>query len=120
MFIKGLFIIAVLIFSIPVKLIISLFNWTYGKLDSAYPKILKVALDNRMAVVGMMLLLFLFSILWIAPRIGSELIPEVHQGEFNVDITLPVGTPVEKTEERISKTHHHTQQIHRQSAKACD
>jgi len=30
-------------------------------------------------------------------RLGSELIPQVHQGEFNLDITMPVGTPLERT-----------------------
>lgn len=41
--------------------------------------------------------LFIFTIVLILPRVGSELIPEVHQGEFYVDLVYPVGTPVEKT-----------------------
>ena len=28
----------------------------------------------------------------------SELLPEVHQGEFTVEVALPVGTPLEETE----------------------
>lgn len=36
------------------------------------------------------------------PRLGSELIPQVHQGEFNLDITMPVGTPLERTAEVVT------------------
>jgi HAE1 family hydrophobic/amphiphilic exporter-1 len=40
-----------------------------------------------------------FLICWfvIVPRIGRELIPQVSQGEFNLDVTLPIGTPLERT-----------------------
>ncbi|UCE06938.1 MAG: efflux RND transporter permease subunit, partial [bacterium] len=99
--IKGFFIQIKLIFSIPVKLILTVFNWSYDRLEAVYPKLLLLSLNNRYVVIGGMVILFLFSVVVIAPRLGSELIPEVHQGEFNVDITLPVGTPVEKTDERV-------------------
>ena len=49
-----------------------------------------------------MLGLFLVTFLVIGPRVGSELIPEVHQGEFNLELTLPVGTPAEGTDERVA------------------
>ena len=54
------------------------------------------ALKHRgktLLIVGIPLLLV---ILVILPRLGSELIPEVHQGEFYLDLRLAVGTPVEK------------------------
>lgn len=31
-------------------------------------------------------------------RLETELLPEVHQGEFTVEVDLPVGTPLEETE----------------------
>ncbi len=31
-------------------------------------------------------------------RLGTELIPEVHQGEFTADVRLPVGTRIERTD----------------------
>ena len=31
--------------------------------------------------------------------LDSELLPEVHQGEFTVEVALPVGTPSEQTDE---------------------
>lgn len=98
---KGLLLLIQNILKYPAQQIAAGFNWGYGKLESVYYKFLSRALQNRGPVLIGMLLLFLFSVLIVAPRLGSELIPEVHQGEFNVDITLPVGTSVERTDERI-------------------
>ena len=62
------------------------------------------SLENKYILIGVVVILFLFSVYIIAPRLGSELIPEVHQGEFYVELTLPIGTPVEKTDERANST----------------
>jgi HAE1 family hydrophobic/amphiphilic exporter-1 len=102
LWIKSLYLIFKLIFSVPSKLIFELFNWSYGKLERMYPSLLTWSLDNRGKVVGTMIVLFVFSVFIIGPNIGSELIPEVHQGEFNLDLTLPVGTPAEKTDTRVA------------------
>ncbi|MBN2093706.1 efflux RND transporter permease subunit, partial [candidate division KSB1 bacterium] len=99
--IKGLPLILKLILAPVINLIITGFNWIYGKIDTAYPTVLKNALQKRAILLGSVTILFLLSILVVAPRLGSELIPEVHQGEFNVEVTFPVGTPVERTDERI-------------------
>ncbi|MFQ5603892.1 MAG: efflux RND transporter permease subunit [bacterium] len=90
-----------LVFSAPTTLFLGAFNWAYQKLESAYPRLLQQSLNNRGQVLGVVGALFLFSIVVVAPRLGSELIPEVHQGEFNIDVTMPVGTPVEKTDEKV-------------------
>ncbi len=102
-FVKGLLLLFRLIFSIPTRLVLEGFNRSYNKIETVYPKILKRSLENRSLVLGTVGGLFIFSILIVAPRLGSELIPEVHQGEFNVEVTLPVGTPVEKTDEKITE-----------------
>jgi HAE1 family hydrophobic/amphiphilic exporter-1 len=36
-------------------------------------------------------------------RLDSELLPEVHQGEFTFEVNLPVGTPIEKTGEVLGE-----------------
>ncbi|MBE2216263.1 MAG: efflux RND transporter permease subunit [Opitutaceae bacterium] len=46
---------------------------------------------------------FAFVMVVGAPRLGSELIPQVHQGEFNLDVTMPVGTPLERTAEVVTQ-----------------
>jgi hydrophobic/amphiphilic exporter-1 (mainly G- bacteria), HAE1 family len=38
-----------------------------------------------------------------AIRLDSELLPEVHQGEFTFEVNLPVGTPIEETEEILRR-----------------
>jgi len=98
---KGFSLLIQLIFTIPMRLILTGFNYLYNKLEAFYPRMVMLSLNNKGITIGGMLLFFLFSIFIILPRLGSELIPEVHQGEFNVDITLPVGTPVERTDERL-------------------
>jgi HAE1 family hydrophobic/amphiphilic exporter-1 len=34
---------------------------------------------------------------WLFSQLGSELLPEVHQGEVTFELSLPPGTPLEKT-----------------------
>ena len=108
-FVKGFFIALKLVFSFPVKLLLSAFNWSYGKLEAAYPRILQNALNKPKPVLGGVGALFLFSVFIVGPRLGSELIPEVNQGEFNVEITLPVGTPVEQTDRKIAEIQQYLQ-----------
>jgi multidrug efflux pump subunit AcrB len=85
----------------PVVLVIFLFNWCYSRVEAWYPRILDWSLANKGSVLGVLSVLFLFSVFILSPNIGKELIPEVHQGEFNLEITLPVGTPAEDTDRRI-------------------
>ena len=62
-----------------------------------YPRVLGWSLDHSLtvlAVVGLAL-----GIMYVtASRLSSELLPEVHQGEFTIELALPVGTPLEETE----------------------
>jgi HAE1 family hydrophobic/amphiphilic exporter-1 len=102
----GLFIFMIyltgrLIFTPLTKILIFVFNKFYSVVEKSYPKLLQSSLDNKYTLVGIVVVLFLFSIFVVAPRLGSELIPEVHQGEFYVELTQPIGTPVERTDERI-------------------
>jgi HAE1 family hydrophobic/amphiphilic exporter-1 len=39
----------------------------------------------------------------IAARLDTELLPEVHQGEFTFEVDLPVGTPLEETTALLGK-----------------
>jgi HAE1 family hydrophobic/amphiphilic exporter-1 len=94
------FLLARIVLYAPAKLIIFLFDLFYSVAEKWYPKILKSALDRKYSVVGFMLVIFAFVIIVIAPKLGSELIPEVHQGEFYLELSYPVGTPVEKTDQR--------------------
>ncbi len=89
------------IFAPFVKITIVLFDWSYAKLEKSYEPLLRKSLKNRYTLTAAVIILFLFTVFVIGPHLGSELIPEVHQGEFFVEIRLPVGTPVEETDRRI-------------------
>ncbi len=75
------------------------FNRVFDLLQNTYPQVLRAALRQRWTVIGTAVAIFATCWFLLLPRIGRELIPQVHQGEFNLDITLPVGTPLERTYE---------------------
>ncbi|MBD3869688.1 MAG: efflux RND transporter permease subunit, partial [Acidobacteria bacterium] len=70
-------------------------------LGSAYPKTLRAVLAHPGLVV-----LVMAGCMWgtweIGTRLNSELLPEVHQGEFTVEVALPVGTPLDRTRDVLS------------------
>ena len=65
-----------------------------------YDWFLSKVLNYRWSAILTALVLFVLSIQLLG-RLGSELIPEVSQGEFFVDIRLPSGVPVEQTSRRL-------------------
>ena len=66
-------------------------------LQRTYPLVLAQTLRHRFIILGGSLAALVLSVVLILPRLGSDLIPQVHQGEFNLDLTLPIGTPLERT-----------------------
>jgi HAE1 family hydrophobic/amphiphilic exporter-1 len=64
-----------------------------------YPRFLRAALRYRFGVLGGSFATTVLAAVLILPRVGSDLIPQVHQGEFYLDISLPIGTPLERTAE---------------------
>jgi multidrug efflux pump subunit AcrB len=78
------------------------FDRSYRLLERAYPWAIGLSLRNRTFVLGGALLSFGLCWFFIFPRLGRELIPQVHQGEFNLDLSLPIGTPLERTAEIVA------------------
>jgi len=69
-------------------------------LKSAYPAVIRWSLSNL--VVMILLAVASFWATWhFASRLNTELLPEVHQGEFTFEVQLPVGTPLEETARRL-------------------
>ncbi len=65
--------------------------------QTAYPRVIRAALARPVAVLA--LTLAVFAVTWLAAgHLGSELLPEVHQGELTFEVALPVGTPIEETD----------------------
>ena len=67
-----------------------------------YSWFLAYALRQRLVFLAVALVLFAAA-LSLLTGLGSELIPEISQGEFFVDLQLPPGTPVEQTSRRIEE-----------------
>jgi multidrug efflux pump subunit AcrB len=76
---------------------LSYFETGYSALQRGYPRLIGAALRNRLLVLGGAAAAFALCWFLILPKLGRELIPQVRQGEFNLDITLPIGTPLERT-----------------------
>lgn len=65
-----------------------------------YAWILRQVLRQRLISLALALALFAVA-LGLFGGLGAELIPEISQGEFFVDLQLPPGTPVEQTAQRL-------------------
>ncbi len=74
-----------------------LFEQVFGFVQRVYPALLDRALRRPLAVIAGALGCLLICWFKLVPELGRELIPEVHQGEFNLEIALPVGCPLDRT-----------------------
>ncbi len=76
--------------------LLRLFLVVYEKTERFYGRILRGALHRRaatlsIAALSMVLCVFLYT------RLGKELIPELVQAQFNVEVKFPAGTPLLST-----------------------
>jgi hydrophobic/amphiphilic exporter-1 (mainly G- bacteria), HAE1 family len=78
---------------------LDVFERGYMSIQNAYPRLIGASLRHRTVILGGSVAAFVVCWFFIVPRLGKELIPQVHQGEFNLDVTLPIGTPLERTAE---------------------
>lgn len=67
-------------------------------LQNGYPRVLRWALRHPWEVSGLVIVSVALTALGFL-SLESELLPQVHQGEFTFELALPVGTPIERTEE---------------------
>lgn len=79
------------------------FNKGYSAIAQGYDSLLTWALNHRLSVLGTALAVFLAA-LALVPSLGLELIPQMSQGEFNVAMRLPPGTPLAITDGVLQKT----------------
>jgi HAE1 family hydrophobic/amphiphilic exporter-1 len=76
------------------------FQRLYGATATVYPALLRWSLQHRTVVVISAMLVFAGAMA-LVPRLGTELIPQLSQGEFNVDLRLPPGAPLTETDRAI-------------------
>jgi hydrophobic/amphiphilic exporter-1 (mainly G- bacteria), HAE1 family len=82
--------------------VVVVFNRLYDRLAGLYPGLLRKALEQRGLTIGLAIGLFIVS-LGLVPRLGMELVPSLAQGEFQVEIQLSPGTPLERTDQVIDE-----------------
>lgn len=66
-------------------------------LESGYLRLLKIALRARLLTLSATLVAagLCFT---LVPRLGADVIPQLSQGEFFIDVQLPVGAAIEQTD----------------------
>jgi HAE1 family hydrophobic/amphiphilic exporter-1 len=72
----------------------------YGAIAAVYPGLLRWSLSHRTAVVITAVVIF-FGTMSLIPRLGTELIPQFSQGEFDVDLRLAPGATLDETDRAI-------------------
>ncbi|HET6629187.1 MAG TPA: efflux RND transporter permease subunit [Woeseiaceae bacterium] len=89
-------------------------SWLCRRFENAiatrYVPLLEWSLANRALVVGGAALMFAGSML-LVPRLGTELIPQLSQGEFSVDLRLPPGSPLNETDRIVQAAQRATEDI---------
>lgn len=78
------------------------FNSIFSSITKVYPIVIGFSLSNKLIIV-----IIAFSILggsWsLFLTLGKELIPELSQGEFSINVTKPIGTPLSSTLDTVKK-----------------
>ena len=80
-----------------------LYTWSergLDRLDEFYRHMLHTSLNHRPTVLLAGAGLFVLALV-LLPRVGFELMPQTDEGEVTVELELPVGTRIERTEAAI-------------------
>ncbi|RDV27402.1 AcrB/AcrD/AcrF family protein [Alteromonas aestuariivivens] len=78
------------------------FSALMSALEKGYEKVLCAALSFRIAVLGAIIAVSSGALL-LVPKLGMELIPQMSQGEFHVEVNLPAGAKVEQTDTLLAE-----------------
>jgi HAE1 family hydrophobic/amphiphilic exporter-1 len=86
----------------PLRPVFNAFTHGYGRLEDAYPRVIRWALEHKARVLGVAAGSLVVA-LALLPTLGVELIPTLSQGEFQVKMTLPPGTPLTGSDAAIAQ-----------------
>lgn len=79
---------------------IRLFDGMYQYMLAVYTTVLKTVLNYKFTTVSAAIAITLATFTLI-PTLGLELIPQMNQGEFKVEFSMPAGTPLTQTDEKM-------------------
>ena len=78
--------------------------WAFGKgidaIENGYPPMIRWCLRNRAIIYIGFAGSLAFMVVGLG-RLDTELVPALHQGEFTVELALPVGTPLRQTDATV-------------------
>ncbi len=72
------------------------FQAGYRRFADAHARSMGWIVRKPWSVVGVAIALFAITTA-VLTNLGTELVPEVHQGRFTVDVAMPIGTPLART-----------------------
>ncbi|MBU1309071.1 MAG: efflux RND transporter permease subunit, partial [Gammaproteobacteria bacterium] len=77
-------------------------QWLLSRLEAVYRRALAAALQLKTLTIAVTLsaAALCFALL---PRLGADVIPAMSQGEFYVEVQLPVGSAIEQTDKVLTK-----------------
>jgi HAE1 family hydrophobic/amphiphilic exporter-1 len=88
-------------------------GWTqagFAAVARAYLPALRWSLEHRGRVI-LVSVAVLLATAALVPRLGSELIPQLSQGEFIADLRLAPGTPLEQTDRAMAVAQQHAMEL---------
>lgn len=96
---------------------VALVDGLLGGLGKVYPRMIRWALARPGPILALAVATLALTA-GLVMQLDSELLPEVHQGEFTFEVQLPVGTPLEVTdkvlgpvEQALMAEHEHIQAL---------
>jgi hydrophobic/amphiphilic exporter-1 (mainly G- bacteria), HAE1 family len=91
-----------------IAVLLSPFVWLtqrgYNWLEQRYTPLLQWSLAHRAGVLTTAVAIMSLTAL-LVPTLGTELIPQLSQGEFTVKLRLPAGSPLEATDQIVQTVH---------------
>ena len=72
------------------------------ELESAYRRAIERVLAHRTRAIGIFAAVFVVLFLFVAPRTGFSLFPQDDAQNIFIKVTLPLGTPIERTEAAVA------------------
>ncbi|WP_113156437.1 efflux RND transporter permease subunit [Nitratireductor sp. OM-1] len=86
----------------PVGRAVAYLERFFERLADRYRHIIKWTLRHRLATLGLTASIFGASLLMI-PMVGVEFVPDVDEGQFQINVTAPVNASLEYTREKVGQ-----------------
>ncbi|WP_166840005.1 efflux RND transporter permease subunit [Rheinheimera pleomorphica] len=84
------------------KPLLNAVQWLLARLDAFYRRALSAALQLKVLTIAITLTAAA-ACFTLLPRLGADVIPALSQGEFYVEVQLPVGSAIEQTDKVLTQ-----------------